>query len=62
MNWARAGLGLPLLDDAVERKPGAVPVGEFSLYLYNSLSLSVCHFLSLSLSVYLPTYHTITKN
>jgi len=27
VNWARAGLGLPLLDDAAERKPGAVPVG-----------------------------------
>jgi len=27
VNWARAGLGLPLLDDSVERKPGTVPVG-----------------------------------
>lgn len=27
VNWARAGLGLPLLEEAVERKPGAIPVG-----------------------------------
>jgi len=27
VNWARAGLGLPLLDDHAERKPSAVPVG-----------------------------------
>ena len=28
VNWARAGLGLPLLEEAVERKPGAIPVGQ----------------------------------
>ncbi len=28
VNWARAGLGLALLEEAVERKPGAVPVGQ----------------------------------
>lgn len=27
VNWARAGLGLPLLEASAERKPGAVPVG-----------------------------------
>ena len=27
VNWARAGLGLPLLEDAAERKPGVVPSG-----------------------------------
>jgi len=27
VNWARAGLGLPLLEEAAERKPGVVPVG-----------------------------------
>jgi len=27
VNWARAGLGLPLLDDSAERKPGVVPTG-----------------------------------
>ncbi|XP_023330295.1 zinc finger protein-like 1 homolog [Eurytemora carolleeae] len=27
VNWARAGLGLPLLADNVERKPGSAPVG-----------------------------------
>ncbi len=29
VNWARAGLGLALLEEAVERKPGAVPVGQY---------------------------------
>jgi len=27
VNWARAGLGLPLLDDSAERKPSSVPIG-----------------------------------
>jgi len=27
VNWARAGLGLPLLDDSAERKPGGAPTG-----------------------------------
>ena len=27
MNWARAGLGLPLLADSMERKPCVVPAG-----------------------------------
>jgi len=27
VNWARAGLGLPLLEEAAERKPGVVPTG-----------------------------------
>jgi len=27
VNWARAGLGLPLLDDSAERQPGLVPSG-----------------------------------
>ena len=27
VNWARAGLGLPLLEETAERKPGVVPAG-----------------------------------
>jgi hypothetical protein len=39
VNWARAGLGLPLLEEAVERKPGAVPVGQYRRYLMSRLPL-----------------------
>ena len=43
VNWARAGLGLPLLDDAAERKPGAVPVGKTWQLVYQSLSVYILH-------------------